>query len=114
MGEPTKGTRVYGASDDLIEFEGELRGEVGCYGSDEGPDHAIGVLVAFSDGTLLAVRYGKPGLGGVWAIAVLRRGEMFERLDICTDEDADPYSDVAHFRPGKLKAWAATNAERVH
>ena len=55
-------TRVYGASDDLIEFDGDLCGEVGCYGS---------------------------------------------------GEEADPYSDVAHFRDGALHAWAAREAERV-
>jgi hypothetical protein len=38
---------------------------------------------------------------------------MFDRLDICTDEDADPYSDVLWFKPGPLKAWAAKGAERV-
>lgn len=49
-------TKVYGASDDLIEFDGDLRGEVGCYGTDE-KEH--GVLVVFSDGTLLDIQYGK-------------------------------------------------------
>jgi hypothetical protein len=105
-------TKVYGASDDLIEFEGELSGEVGCFGTGD-EDDALGVLVALSDGTILAVRYGKPGLGGVWGITMLRQGEMFERLDICTDEDANPYSDVAHFKAGKLKAWAGRGAEAV-
>jgi len=105
-------TRVYGASDDLIEFEGELSGEVGCVGCGD-EDAALGVLVAFSDGTVLGVRYGKPGLGGVWAITPLRCGQMFERIDTCVDSDADPYSDVVHFRDGKLKAWAAKGAEAV-
>lgn len=105
-------TKVYGASDDLIEFEGELSGEVGCYGNGD-DDDALGVLVAFSDGTILAVRYGKPGLGGVWAITALRSGGLFVRIDLCSSEDADPYSDIAHFRDGKLKAWAGITAEQV-
>ena len=105
-------TRVYGASDDLIEFEGELRGEVGAYGAGD-DDNLLGVLLAFSDGTVAAVRYGKPGLGGVWAITVLREGVMYQRLDICTDSAADPYSDVLHFKNGPLKAWAGKNAEAV-
>ena len=104
-------TKVYGASDDLIEFEGELHGEVGAYGA--GDDDKLGVLVAFSDGTVLAVRYGKPSAGGVWAIDVLRRGDLFDRLDVCEDENATPYSDVAHFKDGKLKAWAGSDAEVV-
>lgn len=105
------GTRVYGCSDDLVEFEGELHGEVGHYGSDE---EEIGCLVAFSDGTIIVVKYGKPGLGGVWAITVLAQGQLFDRIEMCSDEDADPYSDVLYFKPGKLKAWAGFNAEKVH
>lgn len=106
------GTRVYGASDDLIEFEGELRGEVGAYGAGEAED-SPGKLVAFNDGTILAVKYGKPGNGGVWAINVLNQGALFDRIEICNDEDADPYSDVVYFKPGKLKAWAGGDAQRV-
>lgn len=95
-------TKVYGCSDDLIEVEGDVSGEVGAYGTD--PDD--GVRLRFSDGTLLEIGYGK-GEKGVWAIKVLKRGTLFERLDECDDEDADPYSDVAHFRDGLTKAkWS--------
>jgi hypothetical protein len=104
------GTKVYGHSDDLIEFEGDLRGEVGCYGTDDDPD--MGTLVAFSDGTVLSVKYGKNGMG-IWAIFALRQGDLFDGIDPCTDEDADVYSDVARFRDGPLKAWAARNCEKV-
>lgn len=104
-------TKVYGASDDLIEFEGDLSGEVGCYGTDD--EDGVGCLLAFSDGTIAAAKYGKPGAGGVWGFTVLREGSMFIRLDICNDEDADPYSDVIHFSGGPLKCWAGKNAERV-
>jgi hypothetical protein len=104
-------TRVYGRSDDLVEFEGELRGEIGCYGS--GDDGKLGVLVAFSDGTILAVRYGKPVGEGIWAIDVLRQGELFDRLEVCTDAEADPYSDQVFFKDGKLKAWNGLSAEAV-
>lgn len=105
-------TRVYGASDDLIEFEGDLSGEVGAYGSGDGED-ALGVLIAFSDGTILAARYGKPGLGGVWGITVLRQGELFDRREECVDEEANPYSDQVFFKAGKLRAWAGKEAEVV-
>lgn len=106
------GTRVYGASDDLLEFEGDLSGEVGCYGTDN--DEDLGVLVAFSDGTVLSARYGKNGLA-LWGLSVFRKGDMFLRVDLCddADEDADVYSDVVHFKDGKLKAWAGKNAEVV-
>jgi len=104
------GTKVYGASDDLIEFEGELSGEVGCYGTD-GDDHS-GVLLTFSDGTILVVKYGKPG-GGIWSVQSVKRGKLLDRIDVCEDEDADPYSDVAHFKAGKLKCWASKEWEAV-
>jgi hypothetical protein len=101
-------TKVYGASDDLIEFEGDVYGEVGYYAS-EGSNPA---LVAFSDGTLLTVNYGKNELG-VWEIKLLRKGELFQRIDTCDDEDADPHSDVAHFASGLKWAYAATDWQRV-
>lgn len=99
-------TKVYGASDDLIEFEGDFRSEVGCYGA------AQGVLVAISDGTFLEVKYGK-GDRGIWAVSLLKRGPLFERIDQCTDEDADVYSDVAHFKDGVKWAYAASEWEVV-
>src|SRR5688500_10060182 len=100
-------TRVYGASDDLIEFEGDFQGEAGYY-DNEGDQH--GCLVYLSDGTLLTVKYGKPGLG-VWSVQLLRQGSLFERIDICTDEEAVPYSDVAHFKDGIKSAFVATEWE---
>jgi hypothetical protein len=103
-------TRVYGCSDDLIEFEGDVHGEVGNYCSD---DDDPGALIAFSDGTLLAVRYGKPGNLAIWAISVIRKGDLFERIEECADEDATPYSDQAYFRAGLQWAYAATRWERV-
>ena len=105
------GTRVYGRSDDLLEFVGDLNGECGYYGSDEDDD--MGILVAFSDGTILCARYGKPGLGGVWAISVMRMGELFDRFVPCTDEDAIPYSDEVFFRDGRLKAWIGNHGQQV-
>jgi hypothetical protein len=107
------GTRVYGASDDLIEFEGDLSGEVSCYGTDD--DGHTGVLLTFSDGTILVVKYGKPGCGGVWGITTVHAGKMLDRIDACSDEDADPHSDQAFFKEGvSLKCWAATQWEVVH
>jgi len=103
-------TKVYGHSDDLVAFEGDISGEVGCYDAS--------VLAAFDDGTVLGVRYGKdggPGVGeiAVWAITVLHEGQLFERLDVCADSDAKVYSDVAHFRDGLAKAWFGKDLEVV-
>lgn len=103
-------TKVYGASDDLIEVEGDVRGEVACYGAvdEEGP----GVLLVFSDGTVLAVKYGKPA-GGIWEVKVVHKGALLVGIEECDDEDADPYSDVATFRDGVRWAYAATEWEKV-
>ena len=107
------GTKVYGASDDLIEFEGDVHGEVGYYAADNANEETDATLLVFDDGTQLAVRYGKPGLGGVWHITALRKGPLFVSIDVCEDENADPYSDVAHFATGLKSCIAATRWERV-
>lgn len=103
-------TKVYGRSDDLIEVEGDLTGEVGHYESSE---DGQGCLLMFNDGTLLQVKYGKPQ-GGIWAITVVQEGALFDRLEICTNEDADPYSDVVHLKDGIKLAFAAKSWEKVH
>ena len=109
-------TKVYGASDDLIEFDGEFTGEVGCYGTD---DREHGVLVIMSDGTMLEVKYGKGGRG-IWAILLVKRGSLLDRVEQCSDEmaqrlqDANPHSDVAYFRNGITWAYAATEWQVVN
>ncbi len=102
-------TKVYGTSDDLIEFEGDVRGEVGCFGTDR-DEH--GVLLVCSDGSVLEAKYGKGGQG-IWEVKLLKPGNLFDRIDICTDADADPYSDVAHFKAGLKWAYAAKDWEVV-
>ena len=102
-------TRVYGASDDLIEFEGDVRGEVGCYGTD---DQEHGVLLICSDGTLLEAKYGKADMA-IWGITLIKQGDLFEGLELCNDEDAKTYSDVAHFKPGLKWIYAAKEWEKV-
>jgi hypothetical protein len=102
-------TKIYGASDDLVEFEGDVSGEVGCYGTDDS-DH--GVLIICSDGTLLEVKYGKAEMA-IWEVKLFNSGSLFERIDPCIDENATPYSDVAHFRDGLKWAYAATEWQRV-
>jgi len=97
----TKPTRVYGQSDDLLEIEGGCNGEAGCYNTTW--DEPMAVFL--SDGTVLAVAYA-PDDRAIWKINVHEKGSLFDRLDICTDEDATPYSDIAHFRPGITWAYA--------
>jgi hypothetical protein len=95
-------TKVYGASDDLIEIEGDMQGEVGCYSQPE-----QGVLLMFSDGTVLSVKY-NGRVSGVWAISLLKEGVRFKGIDQCADHDARPHSDVAHFHDGVKWCFAAT------
>ena len=102
-------TQVYGASDDLIEFDGDVHGEVGCYGTDDSEDKPIAF---FSDGTVLKIAYCL-NVPGVWGIAVLRKGTLFDKIDPCDDEDADPHSDLAHFKDGLKWAYFAREWEEV-
>ena len=102
-------TRIYGASDDLIEFEGDVEGEVNAIGTDRKGE---GVLVFCSDGTLLVVQYGKND-DAIWGIVVRAKGTLFDRMEECFDSDADPYSDQAFFKDGLKWAYAANEWERV-
>ena len=102
-------SKVYGASDDLIEFDGDVTGEVGHFGTD---DNERGDLIIFSDGTLLEIKYGKADMG-IWGITGIKAGDLFDRIDPCNDEDADPYSDIAHFKDGLKWAYVATEWQRA-
>ena len=102
-------TRIYGASDDLIEFEGDVIGEVGGFARD---DDEQGVLIVCSDGTILETKYGKGGMG-IWEIKLLSKGSLFLRIEFCLDEDAEIYSDQAFFADGLKWAYAAEKWERV-
>lgn len=98
-------TRIYGASDDLIEIDGDVRGET------DGGDEPTTLMC--SDGTVLVVRYGKPDLGGVWAVEVKEKGSLFDRLEICTDEEGNPYSDQAFFKEGIKWVRRGDTGEKV-
>lgn len=95
---------VYGCSDDLIELDGDLNGELNSFA--EGP-----VWLRFSDGTELEVEYA-PGDLAVWKIQCLKAGPLFDHVDPCEDEDAKIYSDVAYFTSGM--EWAEWRAKDRH
>lgn len=73
---------VSGASDDLIEIEGDLSEE---FNGSEEPRY-----LAFSDGTLLTIQYGVGG--GFWRISVMSKGTCAVTKTDGTDED-DDYTD---------------------
>lgn len=103
------GTKVYGVSDDLIEFDGDIHGEVNHYGTDDQDD---GVLLVFSDGTLLEVKYGKSQLG-IWEIRLIRAGRLYDKIDRCENEDAEIHSDVAYFKKGLTYCFETNDWARV-
>jgi len=102
-------SKVYGASDDLIEFDGDVTGEVGHFGTD---DNERGDLIIFSDGTLLEIKYVKADMA-IWGIIGIKAGDLFDRIDSCNDEDANPSSDIAYFKDGLKWAYVATEWERA-
>lgn len=84
--------KVYGYSDDLVEIEGSSykEREIDCYEKD--------VRIRFVDGTVIRVGYPKRSLLGedvaIWGIKVEKCGCAYQHLELCCNEDADPYSDI--------------------
>jgi len=108
--DPSTNTKIYGASDDLIEVDGgKASGEVGYYGDVE---HDNGCLLVCSDGTLLNAKYGK-GDEGIWQISLVKRGLAFVMIEQCDDENARPHSDVAYFTGTLEWVYAAKDWEKV-
>lgn len=99
-------TKVYGASDDCIEFEGDVYGEVTCFGTD---DRDRGVLIVFSDGTVLEAKFGK-----FWGMALIRSGDLSPTVVACTGEEPGPRTDVVLFEDGLKWAYAATEWDQVY
>jgi hypothetical protein len=91
---------VSGASDDLIEVEGDIREEFGHL--DDAP-----ALIAVSDGTLLRVRYDEEG---IWRITVVRTPDpsAVTKVEGVDDRDhtdkvtiAGPVAWVVYTTPGR-------------
>lgn len=75
---------VYGASDDLIEVEGDISEEF-----NPPYDPTTGIL-AFSEGTVLRVEFTQDG---IWRVTPLFRGTATISIVQAVDEDDDNYSD---------------------
>ena len=69
-----------GASDDLIEIEGDIREEFSALHN--GPDDAS--LLAFSDGTVLRIHFNEHG---TWRIAPVYRGTGTLTIDQAAEGD---------------------------
>lgn len=88
--------KIYGCSDDLIEIEGDLREEFGCYNtSREKPFYLL-----FGDGTVLRVWYDEDG---AWRILRTVAGSAKYEHEPAADPDGD-YTDKATLK-GEIK-WA--------
>lgn len=86
---------VYGASDDLIEIEGDISEEF-TYGLRH---ESSGAILAFSDGTVIRIHYGLAD-EAMWRIIPVRHGRLGPTdepvgwsLRHATDEESN-YSDV--------------------
>lgn len=86
-------TTVTGASDDLIEIDGDISEEFNSYDCNDG-------RMALSDGTLLKVEYDEDGL---WRFKVLHKGNLYDHKD--EGSVGEDTNDVVHFKEG-IK-WAA-------
>ena len=102
-----EGTRVYGQSDDNVYAEGDIDGQYSCYGIDENP----AMLIA-SDGTLFMIKYGKADLA-IWGITIIKKGTLFDRLEICGNDNADIYSDIIYFKNGLRFIYACSEWEKI-
>lgn len=79
---------IYGASDDLIEIEGDLREEFYLI-SDHEPSY-----LSFSDGTCLSVNYDNEG---IWRFNIKFKGTAeVEKIECVEENDDDGYSDIIH------------------
>jgi hypothetical protein len=73
---------ITGASDDLIEIDGQIREEFTYSDNDDGD------LIAVSDGTVLRIKF-----DGVWRITLVKRGTA--RVDIVQADEDDEGTDTA-------------------
>jgi hypothetical protein len=79
--------KVYGYSVDIVCIEHIEGGctEIDCFDKD--------VRIKFEDGTVIRVGYPKDGMA-VWWIEIEEEGSAYSEVEICEDEDTNPYSDV--------------------
>lgn len=79
-----KTVTIYGASDDLIELEGDIREEINPRNEDEP------TRLGFSDGTVLSVVYDKDGC---WRVTRVAEGAAKMEKVEAAGADTDNYSD---------------------
>lgn len=90
--------RIYGASDDLIEIEGDLTGEF------TPPETVEVTAIGISDGTLLTIEYTR---SGTWDIVLVKQGRSVVVIHKNAGPDSDEYSDVAELSGDEKIVWVA-------
>lgn len=90
---------IYGASDDCIEVEGDIREEWYSYGVEA--TAWVDALV-FSDGSVVQVEYDRHG---VWRAGLRRMGSALATRDIAPNDDEDNYSDRLTLSQDEPFAW---------
>lgn len=88
---------AYGASDDLIEIEGDTREEFDWYQQNEKPCY-----LQFNDGTVLKLFYSKDG---EWKVSVETKGACDVKIDPSDGPDSENYSDRAILTGGPEFEW---------
>lgn len=81
---------ITGASDDLIEIDGDIREEFPY--TEHSTTPGGGDLLAFSDGTVLRIKF---DINGVWRITPVARGTGNLRIEQAAEDDADDRTDAA-------------------
>ncbi len=103
---------VYGASDDLVEVEGDIREEFNALGNLDQEDDGGGGYLAFDDGNVLKIVYTADGVWRITPVA-LGKGEVTIKQAVSSDDD---YSDRATI-DGQLR-WvsfgSAVAVSRAH
>ena len=79
---------IYGASDDLIEIEGDIDEEWTALQMDDGD----GAYVALSNGVVVTIRYTDEG---VWRVAPSAGDKSLVSVEFADGPDDDNYSDRA-------------------
>lgn len=86
---------VCGASDDLIEIEGDIREEFNCY-DEEHPQY-----LGFSEGTVLSIFYSSKG---IWEIRRVAIGDAkYSKKEAVDNSIDDEYSDKATLESDNIR-----------
>lgn len=97
--------RISGASDDLIEVDGDIREEFNP------PYDADSSIVACSNGVLLRIAYTDDSDDGIWRIAPLAGADKVQIWQ-CPADDERNYSDIATIHDPAL-AWVALASDHA-